>query len=80
MPKKPFSQSGRDAWGQSHGAGKGDAPRHNHDKFAEGYDAIKWPAKTKIKGRFRKVYGPRRAIPFSALAAEPVVFTGIKDR
>jgi len=78
MPKKPFSHSGRDAFTSHSGAGKGDAPRHNHDKFAEGYEAIKWPPKT--KGRFRKVYGPRRAVPFSILAAEPVEFTGAKDR
>jgi len=75
MPAKPFSNSGRDAFTSHSGAGKGDAPRHNHDKFAEGYEAIKWPPKT--KGRFRKVYGPRS---FSALAAEPVNFTGAKDR
>lgn len=54
MPAKPFAQSGRDAWGTSHGAGKGDKPRHDLDKFREGYELIKWPAKT--KGRFRKTY------------------------
>lgn len=78
MPAKPFSNSGRDAFTSHSGAGKGDAPRHNQDKFSEGYDAIKWPAK--MKGRFRKVYGPRRAVPFSTLAAEPVNFSGAKDR
>jgi hypothetical protein len=55
MPSsKPFTSSGKDAWGVQHGAGKGDKPRHDIDKFREGYEAITWPPKT--KGRFRKVY------------------------
>lgn len=55
MPKKPFTNSGKDAWGVQHGAGKGDKPRHNHDRYAEGYDAITWPAKSGER-KFRKVY------------------------
>jgi hypothetical protein len=59
MPtSKPFTSTGRDAWGAQHGAGKGDKPRHNQDKFAEGYEHIKWPEPRKRgAGRtFRKVY------------------------
>lgn len=56
MAKPDFVSSGKDSWGVSHGAGKGDKPRHDIDRFREGYDQIIWPKKEKINGRFRKVY------------------------
>jgi hypothetical protein len=56
MPSsKPFTSSGKDAWGVQHGAGKGDKARHNIDKFRKGYEAITWPPKSKDR-KFRKVY------------------------
>lgn len=64
-----FSQSGRDAWGQTHGnaAGKGDAPRHKfNERFRNNFDEIKWGPKT--KGRFRKLYGPKKPVTFTELA------------
>lgn len=57
MPtSKAFTESGRDAWGASHGAGKGDKPRHRLDEqFRENYEAIKWSPRTGER-KFRKIY------------------------
>lgn len=82
MPKKPFTHSGRDAWGASHGqAGKGDAPRYKHDEnYVNNYEAIDWKRGAEPQSKkFRKVYGTLKK-PFTELAAEDSAFSGRKDR
>lgn len=81
MAGTKFSHSGRDAWGQTHGnsAGKGDKARHKFNaNFRRNFDAIKWGPKS--KGKFRKVYGPRRPVSFTELADIPPTFSGNSDR
>jgi hypothetical protein len=82
MPAKPFTHSGRDAWGTSHGsaAGKGDKPRHKlDDKFRENFDNIDFgPRDPNAPRKFRKVYG--RSLSSLAMACTADPFTGRKDR
>lgn len=60
----------RDMFGNSHGAGKGDKPRHKlDDNYRANFDAIKFPPKTeegftRTDGKLTKRYGPAAPTKF----------------